>query len=481
MLPVALAGPVQAQSLESLVERLERLEQENRELRREIEALKAAPSPPAPAPVTAAAPGPGTDPPAGPGGLAGTGTDFADRMLDPTRDVNRKDRLALEARRNGTLASNAFRFHGDITAVANWQSSNRADSFGYLMRHPTAKNQIGKEVSEAAVHSARLAMTATAGDRVIGHAEALFDPGQSFGSGTNTSLERNQLQMRKAWLLFGDLDRSPFHASIGKMAVPFGLTDTFNPFSASSAWHAFGGIANGVKLGYASDRLNLALMGIQGGAQFRAANMPVKGTGVPSRLNNLAFDANRQFGLGRDASLLLGGSYQRGTAYCQDYPVVHFEPCRAGNPGVGVYGRLDRGPLAFKAELARTTEVWPGTFNPGIPQFPASKVTALDLGAKYRLERGGGPLDLSVEFGRLKTGPDGAPWERQDQLVLAAAWSARPGLRLFAEYVRTAGFVPLNFISGGSVMDGGEVDNTRTISDRDARSDVLLFGARVAF
>ena len=111
------------------------------------------------------------------------------------------------------------------------------------MRHPTARNQIGKEVSEAAIHSAGFAMTATAGDWVTSHAEALFDPGQSFGGGTNTSLERNQLHMRKAWLLFGDLDRSPFHASIGKMVVPFGLTDTFNPFSASSAWHAFGGIA----------------------------------------------------------------------------------------------------------------------------------------------------------------------------------------------------------------------------------------------
>ncbi|MDE2639338.1 MAG: hypothetical protein OXI03_02015, partial [Chloroflexota bacterium] len=202
------------------VERLERLEQENRELRREIEALKAAPSQPAPAPVTAAAPGPGTDPPAGPGGLAGTGTDFADRMLDPTRDVNRKDRLVLEARRDGTLAPNAFRLHWDVTAVANWQSSNRADGFACLMRHPTAKNQIGKEVSETAAQSARLAMTATAGDRVTGHAEALFDPGQSFGSGTNMLLERNQLQMRKAWLLFGDLDRSPFHASIRQLAPP---------------------------------------------------------------------------------------------------------------------------------------------------------------------------------------------------------------------------------------------------------------------
>ena len=38
-------------------------------------------------------------------------------------------------------------------------------------------------------------------------------------------------------------------------------------------------------------------MGIQGGAQFRAANTPVEGTAVPSRLNNFAVDAHYGFEL----------------------------------------------------------------------------------------------------------------------------------------------------------------------------------------
>ena len=267
---------------------------------------------------------------------------------------------------------------------------------------------------------------------------------------------------------------------------PFGLTDTVNPFTASTVWHAFGGLANGVKAGYASDGLSLTLMGIQGGAQFRAANTPVKGTAVPGMLNNFAIDASHDFELAAGGSLLLGGSYQRGSAYCQDYPVQHFEPCRDNNPAFGIYGRLITGPFTFKAELARTTDVWPGTFNPDMPQFAASKVTAFDLGAKYRLERGGGPLDLSVEFSRFTAGPGGAPWEKQDQIVLGVAWFVEPSVKLFAEIVRTAGYAPLNFISGGSMMamdtDGmRKVDNTRTHSDRSARSNILLVGANVAF
>ncbi|MDE0030247.1 MAG: hypothetical protein OXU42_12700 [Deltaproteobacteria bacterium] len=78
------------------------------------------------------------------------------------------------------------------------------------------------------------------GDWISGHAVTLFDPEQSFGKGTNTDLERNQVQVRRAYVLFGNLDRTPFFASIGKMAVPFGLTDTVNPFTASTVWHAFG-------------------------------------------------------------------------------------------------------------------------------------------------------------------------------------------------------------------------------------------------
>ena len=292
-----MAGAAHAQSLDSLIERLEALERENRELRKEIEAIKAAQARRRP---PAVATGPAPRPAAGrsPAGFVRTEARFGYEILDPTQAINRKERLLLDRKRDGTLAPGGFYLQGAITPVADYQSSNRADKFGYQMRHPTARNQVGKSVSEAAIHSVQLGVTATLGNWVAGHAQALFDPEQSFGDGTNTSVERNQVKIRRAWVLFGDLDRSPFHASLGKMAVPFGLTDTVSPFTASTVWHAFGGLANGVKAGYASDSLNLTLMGIQGGAQFRAANTPVKGTAVPGRLNNFAVDASYEFPAG---------------------------------------------------------------------------------------------------------------------------------------------------------------------------------------
>jgi hypothetical protein len=223
-------------------------------------------------------------------------------------------------------------------------------------------------------------------------------------------------------------------------------------------------------------------MGIQGGAQFRAANTPVKGTAVPGRLNNFAADANYSFALNSTGTLLLGGSYQHGTAYCQGFPIVHFRACKDNNPAFDVYGRLVYDDLTLKGEFVRTTKVWPGTFNPGMPQFAASKVTSFDLGAKYRHGTGAGPVDLSAEFSRLVAGPDGAPWERQDQFVLGAAWFARPNAKLFAEYIHTEGYVPVNFISGGSVRDEqGDVVPDQTHSDSSARSNVFMVGVNVAF
>ena len=467
-----------ADPIDRLIERVDRLEEENRLLRRELEALKARGNAPPP-PQQQATAAPDRDP----SGFARTNPRYAREILDPTTDINRKQRLILERRRDRTLAPDRLHVQGAVTAIANFQKSNRDDKFGYLMRHPTARNQVGDTVSEAAIHSAQLGMTGTLGKWFTGHAEMLFNPEQSFGAGTNISIERNQVQVRRAYALFGDLDRVPVYASLGKMAVPFGLTDTINPFTSSTVWHAFGALANGVTLGYAGERLNLSAMGVQGGAQFRVANTPVEETAVPSMLNNFAVDVNYSLETGSLGTLMLGASYLHGTAYCQDYPVMHFEPCRDNNPAVDIYGRLTVGDFTLKGEFARTLDVWPGTFNTAIPQFPASRVTAFDIGTRYRQDtEGHGHVDFSAEFSRFVAGPDGAPWERQDQFVAGTAWFARPSVKLFAEYIRTEGYVPLNFISGGSIRnERGDIVHDRTHSDQSAHSDVIMFGANLAF
>ena len=136
--------------------------------------------------------------------------------------------------------------------------------------------------------------------------------------------------------------------------------------------------------------------------------------------------------------------------------------------------------LRSRESLPRLQMTGPELSTYHIPQFAASKVTSFDIGTKYRYHFNDIPVDLSAEFSRFTAGPAGAPWEKQDQLVIGSAWFVRPSVKLFSEYIHTEGYAPLNFISGGHT-EGGDVVNNRSHSDRSAQSDILMIGANMAF
>ncbi|WP_020401358.1 hypothetical protein [Kordiimonas gwangyangensis] len=465
-----------------ILARLERLEAENKELRQELVQIRNNPSLSLSEGATENDPGEVEVASSATEADASVGTiklshRLSYDMLDPTTRINRKQELLLEARQDGSLPSNSVIFGGAITAIADYWHSNRENKFGYLMRHPTPNNQQQNDVSEAVLHSAQLSMTATLGDWVTTYAELLYDPEQSFGAGTITAISRNQVQLRKGYVVIGNLDETPFYLTLGKMATPFGLTDTVNPFSSSTFWHAFGGLAYGAKLTYHDNGLNVSVEAVQGGAQFRAANMPNNGTAVPSKLNNYVIDANYTYGFGDADYLLVGGSYQRGSAYCQTYPVTHFNPCPDNNPAWAAYAQLQTGPFQFIGEFGKTTKVWEGTFNPTPPldRFEASKVSSLTLGGKYTTAIAERQLDLSLEFSNFRAGPNGAPWEKQDQWVLGAAHFITPSVKGFVELLQINGYAPLNFISGGNVAPGA------THSDIDTVNRGVIIGVNAAF
>lgn len=476
MLVAAPSAFAQTITNEELLERLERLEQQNAELREEVRSLRAEEGI-VRVPDTSAEAATNNR-----NGFVSTNVDYSYRILDHAEDISTKPVVQLRARQNGDLTS-SLTLSGQITALANIQQSNRDSKFGYLMRHPTSANQIGENVSEAVIHSANLAVTAQLNDWITGYVELQYSPEQSFGSGTITSLGRNQIEARQAYMLFGNLDESPLFAAIGKLYTPFGLNDSVSPFTNSTNWHAFAGLAYGAQVGYVQDGLMLRAMAIQGGAQFRAHNVPVSGTSVPSRVNNFAVDGNYTFALSDENSAMVGASYTHGSAYCQAYPVFHFNPCDENNPAWSVYGRANFGPLELLGEFASTTKDWPGSAVPDptnpLSQYEAQRTHAFTLGGRYGFgdqHPNGRYLNaVSLEFSNFRAGDDGAPWERQNQLVLGYSRFVGENINLFAELVHVEGFAPLNFVSGGNFPDGS------TWSDRDATTDVLLFGAQAAF
>ncbi|OAO02899.1 LbtU family siderophore porin [Parasphingorhabdus sp.] len=412
------------------------------------------------------------------GGLIGTSSEYSYKMLDHAENVNTKPLLILEAKQMAQL-DDRVTISGGVTVLANYQKTNRDSKFAWLMRHPTSANQIGETASEIVVHSAQAAVTAKLTPSLTAYAEMLYNPEQSFGQGTITALNRNQVQVRKAFILWGNLDKRPVYIAAGKMDVPFGLNDTVSPFTNSTNWHAFAPLAYAGTLGYFGNGLHLRATAIQGGAQFRAANSPVEGTSTPSRVNNFAVDGNYTLSLDNGLSMMAGGSYIHGSTYCQSYPVFHFNPCADNVPAWAAYGTINFGGLKLLGEFASTTRVLPGSAVPDptnpLSAFAASKVSALTVGGRYSLPFERMPVDLSLEFSNFTAGDDGAPWERQNQWVVGASHYIVSNVNLFGEFVRTEGYVPLNFLSGGNFPDGS------TWSDRDARSSIFNVGIQAAF
>ena len=401
-------------------------------------------------------------------------------MLDPNQNL-RKELILLEARQKNPSDDKMLYIGTSIIAIGDYQKSNVNSKFGYLMRHPTSSNQIGFEVSEAVLHSWHFSVMGQLNNWITTCVELLYNPEQSFGTGTITDLNRNQIQLRKGFILLGDLNKSPFYFSLGKMDGPFGQMGTVSPFTNSTTWHAFATLGYGAQLGFKSKNFNAAIMAVQGGSQFRALNTSVAGTNVPSRINNGIADINYSFNFNDRNKLKLGGSYVLGCTYCHAFPVEHFNPCDETNPAYTVYGQyFIKDKLRIQGSYTQTVNVGPGTHNPIPPLdvFAASKVSALDIGAKYDFKMTKTEnivYSVSGEFSNFLAGAPGSNWEFQNQYVLGFAGLVNKSSRIFLEVFRTEGFVPLNFVSGGNMGPG------QTISDRSAKSHGIVIGAMVTF
>lgn len=409
-------------------------------------------------------------------GLVGTNTVFSAKMLDPVADL-RKVNIFLEQKQEGTIPSNGLILGASIISIFDYQKSSVDSKFGYLMRHPTSGNQVGPSVSEFVLHSAQFSIAGNVNNWLSFYTELLYNPEQSFGQGTLTALGRNLVQLRKGFVVIGDLKKHPVYAAIGKMDAPFGSTGSVNPFTNSTLWHAFAGLGFGAQVAYKKDGFYATLMAIQGGSQFRVLSTPVDKTNVPSKVNNFSADVNYSFSLAEKGAVKLGASYLHGTSYTQEFPVQHFNSGEENNPATAFYADLTMDDFLLKLSYVTTMKVWPGTHNPNPPLdvFEASKVSSLSIGAKYLFPvKGDLQYALSGEFSNFISGPDNAPWKGQDQIVLGFSATVKNASRLFVELFKTKGYSPLNWISGGNLPDLGT-----THSERDAKSFGIVAGAMI--
>jgi hypothetical protein len=405
------------------------------------------------------------------------------KMLEPTQDL-RKVQILIEGQTSGNLVERKLLVGGSIIVIGDYQKSNTDSKFGYLMRHPTSSNQIGFEVSEVVVHSFQLSLTGAINKWIAMYGEMLYNPMQSFGTGLITDIERNQIQLSKGFVLFGNLNKFPVYGAMGKMDSPFGQTGSVSPFTNSTMWHAFGGIGYGAQIGFKKWNLHAVFMAVQGGAQFRAMNTIVgDSTNVPSKLNNFVADLNYTIHFAEYAHLVFGASYLHGSNYNQAFPVIHFDPGVINNPASSIYARLLLGQkILVMSSYAITAKTWPGTHNPSAPLdiYPASKASSLNAGLKYTFNPNSKIIyTVSGEFSNFRAGPEGSPWERQNQYILGFSGLINQSSKIFVEFFRTEGYVPLNFISGSN--PNAPFPEGTTHSVHDATSMGFVVGAQITF
>ena len=99
-----MAGTVHAGSVDSLIERLDRLEEENRQLRRELDELKAEQHGREETEPRIATPAIGEPTEDSAASLINVDPEHGYEILDPTTSINRKQLLILERKKDGTLA-----------------------------------------------------------------------------------------------------------------------------------------------------------------------------------------------------------------------------------------------------------------------------------------------------------------------------------------------------------------------------------------
>lgn len=380
--------------------------------------------------------------------LAQTSLSYSQQMFDRQDDVTGKIALALRAKQSGAVPDTGLTFGGRITGTVIAEETSTAGKFPILSRLPPTHTDGTQDVYSVINDiSANVTLTFPG---ITAFAQAEFTevayPGQ------------DDLQLRKYWLTYGDLDRAPYYLTVGRKTVNFGNFASYAPFTHSHSGHYFWAQTDDplIEVGYVTDRTELALSLIPAHRGLRVISSPEN----DGAFTNFAVSGRHRFDLNPDTSLTLGAGYLRGTIY--DSVIAHHPPDegvdRDWNGAWNVHATLSGARYDVMAEFTRTEEMWPAT---------GHHVSALTVQGRLHDELFARPVIYSLSLSRGVQGATGTDWEKMDQAILGIEWAATDNIRLGAEYMFNDGFVPLI---------------TPTIlGDRSVQSHTVIVGVEMTF
>jgi len=405
------------------------------------------------------------------GGTVRTNAYHTRDMLDWQENVTGKTITLLANRANGQLAPNNLYIGGGIKAGFMYQKTSVDGQFPLLSRFPFFSDRTDDSAGVFAINNAALAFTSTFGDWTTIYMQPEY-------SETEYGRDQDEFQLRKAFVVFGNLEKSPFYAAFGRKTIDFGNFDSYNAYTHNEGAHYFHAVSDQpvLELGYFGNGFKVSASAWSAGRQLRVAL-----AGEDNNIGNYAFNAEKEFLIGRKGAFTVGGGYLHDTIYRDNFTAHTFQGRVNGtapanfieyrNSAVNAFAEYNS-PI-FDAMIEYTTTLKP--WGAAIPQAPdgtpdaaylidpAGSTTDIDNinfdeklsvivaqarikpmvnGRRMEIAASGSWGNIGDDF--VGTGLGGQPttWSKNQQHAFSVEYPINTFLEVGAEYVYNKGFIP---------------------------------------
>lgn len=247
------------------------------------------------------------------------------KMLDWQENITGKTLTLLTNRANGVLEPNSLTIGGAMKAGLMWQSTSDAGLFPILSRFPDFTAPTKTSSGVFAINNAALSFTGSFGDWMTYYLQPEYSETEFFG--------QSDFQLRKAFVVFGNLQKSPFYAAFGRKTIDFGNGRGYNAFTQTETQHFFWALSDQpvLELGYYNMYTGLKISGtaFSGGRQLR---LGYAGADKENTIANFAASIEKEFRFGNAQSFTLGTSYIHDTSYRNNFTAHTFQLINSMTP-----------------------------------------------------------------------------------------------------------------------------------------------------
>lgn len=399
----------------------------------------------------------------------------ADAVFDFQEGTTDDAAELLQLRRAGAFEGRGFIVSAALRGNLTYEQTSEAGKFPLLSRLPNTTDA-DEQASFFTLQNASLGITASAHDWVTLHGTYQY-------SETEYAGDQDELQLRQAYAVIGNLNQSPVYAAIGRKTIDFGEFATFSPFTQSVGQHFYQAQSDEpvVEIGYLRGGLRASATVINGGRQLRVAD-----AGQAGDIANFALKLKNAFDLGPYGTMVASASYLNDTIYRNNF-TAHTAAAlgRAGPPNAPAFpdfpverknGAVSLGLEYYSdvfdlaGEYIRSERPWVATSFDGVTgakNLDNRALQAITASARLKGYWGDKPSALSATFSRGIIGPEDTEFDFTDQHSLGYELALTEAITLGSEIVYNRGFQP--FVG---VQD---------FADADVQSLATLFGIEARF